>query len=114
MQPRTLPRRFRRDGKRSSNACQDLTFVRDPASKGLERGDREEVRELLAPDDRGGEIGRIGASGQVVAESAVSRLEPPNLERVLGVVVSLRRQVDEQVRSVAHREVVEPQVETAG
>ena len=39
----------------------------------------------------------------------VGRLEPPELERAVGVPVRIRREVDEQVRAVADGEVVEPQ-----
>ena len=84
------------------------------ASAGGQWGHREQVRELLAPDDRAGEIGGIGAGGQRVPECAVGGLEPAELERARRVVVDGRRQVDVEVRAVADGEVLEPEDVRAG
>ena len=112
--PRTLPWHFTRDGTRSFLRCQDPTFGRGRASGGGQWGHREQVRELLAPDDRAGEIGGVGAGGQRVPEGTVRGLEPAELERPRRVVVDGRRQVDVEVRAVADGEVLEPEDVRAG
>ena len=71
---------YGRDGTRFRNRCQYLTFGAFLERQiGRQRSHGEQVRELLAPDDRAREIGRIRARRQLVAERAVGRLQPPEL-----------------------------------
>ena len=65
------------------------------------------MRELLAPDDRTGEIGRVSPRREFVPERAVGGLKDAHFERATGVVVGVRRQVDVEVRPVPDGEILE-------
>ena len=105
---------YERDGTRSSARLHSPDFRRYRASAAANGATAKRWQNCLHQMIALREVGRVGAGGQVVAERAVGRLEPPELEGVVGVAVGVRREVDEQVRAVADREVVEAQVVAAG
>ena len=113
--PRTFPRHLRAGCYAVTRTLHSPDFRRFSMgfSGRFERGRREQMAELLAPDDGAREVGRIGARRQVVAERTVGRLELAELERPLREPIGRGREVDEQVGPVADREVLEPEVEPA-
>ena len=81
---------------------------------GAEGGGGEEGGEGLAPDDGGLVLADVGARGDFVVEGAVRALERAEVDRRVVVAVRVRREVDEEVGSVADRELLEPQDVSAG
>ena len=102
-------------GPAPGSAASDATPAPEPGQRRADSAPssgrrREQVAELLAPDDRAREAARVGARRQVVAEGPSVALSLPELERTLRVALRGRRQVDVQVGPIADREVLEAQV----
>src|SRR5690348_13242838 len=83
-------------------------------ARSIERGDGEEVRELLAPDQHASHLGDIRPGRHGGVEVAVRGLEASDLDRAVDVAVGAGREVYVEIGAVADREALEPNDVRAG